>query len=644
MAQPQQTSAATTDRGDAIVPQRRLAEDVSPQGANPQSLDTDSQSLIRELSELAQTATDASEFYRQLFALTTSHADCLAMWHVNFPADGSPLQARSISDENANLLWEVIQDQIIGAITPAKETGNIVGMLTQPKPDHAIVAAPAHPRSANGTATEVLVAYFGVANSSLLRLQWLMGMLSQTVCQWQQRMTSEQNATQLRGLNDALQIINEVSQSTDQRQAAIVIANRLRQLFNVAHVAIATVNDGATQTPLAVSDVEQFDARSETGKLLVNAISQPAFCSANVVWPPIDDSQPSAHTLPLEQYAKAVDAASVASIALRNDTGNDTNQIVGVMLVASDSAAISDQQVAYIESISTLVWRQFEVVARANRSVGEVIRKSIQPKKWSRTAIWGVALFALAMAVPFPYRVKCDCRVQPTARRFVAAPYSGILESAIVRVGDVVKQDQIIARMDGRQLRIELAGLSAEFEGARRKSDSARAIREIAQSQIARSEMQRLESQIKLTRNRMQDLEIRSPINGIIVSGDLEKAQGAPLETGQTLFEVAPLERMVAEIGVPESEIQYVDQSQSVVIKLNAFPFQSWEGTVKSIHPSTEVINDQTVFVTEVELENPDGQLKPGMEGNAKISTQWSPLGWNLFHRAWEGLRCWTVW
>ena len=408
----------------------------------------------------------------------------------------------------------------------------------------------------------------------------------------------------------------------------------------MAHVAISKVNNSATQTPLAVSDVEQFDARSETGKLLVNAISQPASYAANVVWPRLDDDQPSAHTLPLEQYGKAVEAASVASIALKNDE----NEIVGAMLVASDSAAISAQQIAYMESVSALVWRQFEVVARANRSAGEVIRKSIQPKKWSRTATWGAVIFALAMAIPFPYRVKCDCRVQPTARRFVAAPYGGILETATVKVGDVVQQDQIIARMDGRQLRIELAGLMAEFEGAKRKSDSARAIREIAQSQIAKSEMRRLQSQIKLTRNRMQELEIRSPINGIIVSGDLEKAQGAPLETGQTLFEVAPLERMVAEIGVPESEIQYVEQSQSVAIKLNAFPFQSWDGTVKSIHPSTEVINDQTVFVTEVELENPEGLLKPGMEGNAKISTHWSPLGWNLFHHAWEGLRCWTVW
>ena len=248
------------------------------------------------------------------------------------------------------------------------------------------------------------------------------------------------------------------------------------------------------------------------------------------------------------------------------------------------------------------------------------------------------------MLIPLPYRVNCDCRVQPTARRFVAAPYHGILEKSLVEAGEIVTEGQVVARMDGRQLRIELAGLEAEYKGARRKSDSSRAIGEVAQSQIAKMEMRRLAAQIELTKTRMQDLEVRSPIDGIIVSGDLEKAQGAPLETGQTLFEVAPLEKMVAEIGVPESEIQYINQDDSVKLKLNAFPFQSWSGKVERIHPGTEVIDDQTVFVTEVELDNEQGLLKPGMEGAAKISTHWTPLGWNLFHNTWENIRCWTVW
>ena len=248
------------------------------------------------------------------------------------------------------------------------------------------------------------------------------------------------------------------------------------------------------------------------------------------------------------------------------------------------------------------------------------------------------------MAVPWPYRVKCECLIQPVERRFVAAPYDGILEKSLVEVGEVVTGGQVIARLDGRQLRIELAGLQAEYEGARRRRDSSLAIREIAESQISRSDMNRLSAQIELLNNRIKDLEVRSPIAGVIVAGDMDKAQGAPLEMGQNLFEVAPLETMVAEIGIPESEIHYVKSNNKVSLKINSFPFQTWDGKVQQIHPSAEIVDDQTVFIAEVELDNASGVLRPGMEGNAKISTQWSPIGWNLFHNAWESIRYWTIW
>ena len=422
--------------------------------------------------------------------------------------------------------------------------------------------------------------------------------------------------------------------------AAIVLVNRLRKLFGASQVGLALNKGGSSGKVIAVSDVEQFDGNSAAGKLLASAIDQANLYQSNVVWPEHDPAQPSAHTLSLQQYGESISASSVAAIQLTDPHDQPT----GSLLISREGGALTDQQLSYMQRVATLAFRQYENVSRANRSTAEIISSVITPRNWSTTAKWAALVFSVAMLIPLPYRVNCDCRVQPTARRFVAAPYHGILEKSLVEAGEIVTEGQVVARMDGRQLRIELAGLEAEYKGARRKSDSSRAIGEVAQSQIAKMEMRRLAAQIELTKTRMQDLEVRSPIDGIIVSGDLEKAQGAPLETGQTLFEVAPLEKMVAEIGVPESEIQYINQDDSVKLKLNAFPFQSWSGKVERIHPGTEVIDDQTVFVTEVELDNEQGLLKPGMEGAAKISTHWTPLGWNLFHNTWENIRCWTVW
>jgi RND family efflux transporter MFP subunit len=248
------------------------------------------------------------------------------------------------------------------------------------------------------------------------------------------------------------------------------------------------------------------------------------------------------------------------------------------------------------------------------------------------------------MCLPLPYRIACDCTIQPVKRRYVAAPYDGILDRAHVKKGDLVEANAVVADMDEGNLRIELSAVEAELAAARKRRDSALALGEVAKSQIARSEMRRHQAEIELLQQQLTNLEIRSPIDGLVVAGDLEKAEGAPLEMGQTVFEIAPLDRMVAEIAIDESEIPYARPGMDVTIKLNAFPFRKWQGTVQSISPSTEIVKDDSVFIAEVEIVNAEMLLKPGMEGSAKIVADRAPLGWSLFHRPYESLRYWMIW
>jgi multidrug resistance efflux pump len=65
-------------------------------------------------------------------------------------------------------------------------------------------------------------------------------------------------------------------------------------------------------------------------------------------------------------------------------------------------------------------------------------------------------------------------------------------------------------------------------------------------------------------------LDIKSPIDGVVISGDLKRAEGAPVAIGQTLYEIAPLDRMVAEVAIPDDEISRVRLAQSVTINLDA--------------------------------------------------------------------------
>ena len=617
----------------------RPAEQGSAGGAEP--LDIESQPLIRNFSSAVENSASADFLFKAIFNIVDAETDCLAMWRVKVDAAEPTMQTSSISDDNANAVWQSVEDQITGVVRKAKEFDQICSVVALPDRKYVLVAAPLALEASDSESGEILAACFAANDQTALRLQWLLGIASQSVSRWAQRRQTEIVQAQSQTLTDAIGLFDAIGDSKTSTEAAIAIVNNLRRLFKANQVAMAEVDAKGKPTLLAVSDVEKIDTGAANNKLLVSAIAQSVTAGSTITYPNQDAAQDAAHVLPLKNWCAAAGASSAISLPMELKDGS----VVGALLVTLGDNVQADQQRSYVEMMTGLITKQFDVANRANRSTGQRLKSKLKKgKATTRKVLAGVLLLAGLMAVPMPYRVKCECLIQPTQRRFVAAPYNGILEKSLVEVGEVVTKNQVIARLDGRQLRIELAGVEAEFEGARRRRDSSLAMREIAQSQIAKSEMKRLAAQTKMLNNRIKDLEVRSPIDGVIVSGDMDKAQGAPLEMGQNLFEVAPLETMVAEIGIPEAEIHYVNHDDSVTLKINSFPFEKWSGEVQQIHPSAEIIGDDTVFVAEVEIDNASGELRPGMEGSAKISTGWSPLGWNLFHSAWESLRYWTIW
>ena len=116
------------------------------------------------------------------------------------------------------------------------------------------------------------------------------------------------------------------------------------------------------------------------------------------------------------------------------------------------------------------------------------------------------------------------------------------------------------------------------------------------------------------------------------------------LAVGERLFEIAPLERMVVEVAVPEADVPWVKEGQTVEIVLDAWPETTWTGQLSRVHPRAEIRDEEHVFIAEVLLENPEALLRPGMRGRAKIEGPAKPLGWNLFHKPWYELRYWLGW
>lgn len=255
----------------------------------------------------------------------------------------------------------------------------------------------------------------------------------------------------------------------------------------------------------------------------------------------------------------------------------------------------------------------------------------------------GLALLLLVLLTIWPvsYRVRCTTVVRPKQSRIISAPFDATLEATQVQPGDAVKAGDVLISLDGRPLRLELEAAEAQIGQVRKERDMAMHGGRVAESQQAALRIRELSRQKDLLISRLQRLSVVSPIDGIVVLGDLNRSIGAPLETGQAVLEIAPLDQMVIELEIPDYEIGYVTKGTLAHVRLTAGDREVIEESIDVIYPNAELRDDQNVFVAKIDVMNHDGTLRPGMRGNAIVYGPIRPWLWSLVRSGWEKTLWW---
>jgi multidrug efflux pump subunit AcrA (membrane-fusion protein) len=132
-----------------------------------------------------------------------------------------------------------------------------------------------------------------------------------------------------------------------------------------------------------------------------------------------------------------------------------------------------------------------------------------------------------------------------------------------------------------------------------------------------------------------------APFDGVIVSGDLSQKLGAPVERGQTLFEVAPLDSFRIALRVDERDFGHVVVGQKGELAVTAIPHQRFAFTVTRITAVNTARDGRNTFRVEAKLDGEHGRLRPGMEGVAKVRIDDRRLVWIWTHALTEWLQLW---
>ena len=241
-------------------------------------------------------------------------------------------------------------------------------------------------------------------------------------------------------------------------------------------------------------------------------------------------------------------------------------------------------------------------------------------------------------AIDGEYRVSARAVVEGAVQRAAVAPFDGFLREAPVRAGFVVKQGQVLATLDDRDLRVERQRWLSEREQHQARYRDALAKHERANANVALAQMQEAQSQLALVDEKLTRAEIVAPFDGIVVSGDLSQLIGSPVEQGKLLFELAPLDAYRVILKVEDRDIRDVRVGQTGSLVLTGLAGEALAFEVRNVSMA-EAEDGKNTFRVEAQLDRSDLKLRPGMEGVGKIEVGEQSYAWIWTHRLSDWLR-----
>ncbi len=280
------------------------------------------------------------------------------------------------------------------------------------------------------------------------------------------------------------------------------------------------------------------------------------------------------------------------------------------------------------------------------------------------TKLWGSAAAALLLAglagcskkqaaqsyeaVPVERRnlvvsASASGAIEPVLTVDVKSKASGEIIGMNVQTGDDVKQDQLLASIDPRIPRNNLAQSQANLQVAQAQLNNAKAqlarsdtlfkAQAITQTEYdgakldyanAYASVIRAQSDLENSRDRMNDTKLRAPLAGTIIAKNVELGTVISSPTtdvggGTVLFRMANLDTVQIRALVDETDIGKVSPGLLTTITVDAYPNRPFEGAVLKVEPQATVQQNVTMFNVLVRIPNPNHLLKPGMNTEVEI-------------------------
>ncbi|MGD9127711.1 MAG: HlyD family efflux transporter periplasmic adaptor subunit [Planctomycetia bacterium] len=474
-----------------------------------------------------------------------------------------------------------------------------------------------------------------------------------------------------------------VHASLDPRLTAFTIANEGRRLIECDRVSVA-IRRGRKYKVESVSGQDTLEKRSNTVRLL-GRLATKVVEAEEPIWYTGDTSNMAPQIEEaLHEYIDESHSKTVAVLPLGRpappeeeqdpDKPEEPEPPIGALIVERiEDARIPEtmrQRMDVVTKHSSLALANslehqdlfLMPVWRALGKMKWIVRGRTLPKTIA-IAIAIIAIIVMMFVMPWDFELQADGKLEPVNQSDVFASVSGKITEVKAKHDQDVIKGQELAKMRSTEIAMQIRELEGDIESAKKSIQNKQWLLSehdgnaqernqlIGEIHALEEKFNSLQSQLKLAKEKDQELVILSPRKGKILTWEPEKTlRNRPVERGQVLMEVADTEGpWQIELTMPEDRMGYIAKAQKefdtkhlkVTFILASEPGKEYEGTIKEINYNAEIRGQEgnTVLV-KVDIEGSVDKerfpgLRPGTEVKAKVYCGRKPVGFVLFHDLW---------
>ncbi len=203
----------------------------------------------------------------------------------------------------------------------------------------------------------------------------------------------------------------------------------------------------------------------------------------------------------------------------------------------------------------------------------------------------------------------------------IIARVAGELIELLVEEGDSVKAGQVLARLDGERLRLEMFAAKANLNRAskefKRNTDlHERGLISTSMFDGLKYDLAALEASYELSALNYDYSNIRATIAGVVSAREIKPGQN--INVGDVAFRITDTAELIAYLKIPQSQLPKFQAGHTASLQVASMPDTRFPASIVRISPTIDSRNG--TFRATAMIQNMDGNIVPGMFGRFMIT------------------------